>query len=60
MLMRGDLNKIITQFNELMESAYARIQALEDKIQLMEEGSKPAKPEPKRVSSKKTEETEAA
>jgi hypothetical protein len=58
--MRGDLNKLIEQVNLVTEKLADRIVALEDKVQLLQEGSQGAKPAPKRVSEKKEAETEAA
>ena len=36
MLVRGDLNKVLAEVNKVLEGAFARIQALEDKLQGME------------------------
>jgi len=36
MLMRGDLEVITKDVNRVLEGAFARIQALEDKVQALE------------------------
>ncbi len=36
MLMRGDVNKMITEVNKVLEGVFTRIQALEDRIMNME------------------------
>lgn len=36
MLMRGDVNKMITEVNKILEGAFKRIQALEDRIMVLE------------------------
>lgn len=43
MLMRGDLNKIIEEFNVVVEKAFERIQVLEDKVMELEKAKEPAK-----------------
>lgn len=60
MLMRGDLNKLIEQVNQVTEKLADRIVALEDKVQLLEEGKSAAKPAPKRVSGDKEPTKKAA
>ena len=36
MLMQGDVNKVLIQVNQILEKAFARIEALEDKVQRLE------------------------
>ena len=36
MLMQGDINKVLVQVNEVLATAFKRIEALEDKVQLLE------------------------
>jgi hypothetical protein len=36
MLMQGDMNKVIEEVNRVMEGAFRRIEALEDKVQALE------------------------
>jgi len=38
MLMRGDLEVITKDVNRVLEGAFARIQALEEKVQALEHG----------------------
>ena len=39
MLMQGDMNKVLTQVNEILAGAFKRIEALEDKLQAIENPS---------------------
>ena len=48
MLMRGDLEVITKDVNRVLEGAFARIQALEDKVQALESGGSVAALEPSR------------
>ena len=36
MLMQGDLNKVLKEVNIVLEGAFARIEALEDRLMRME------------------------
>ena len=36
MLMKGDINKVIQEVNKVLEGAFERIQALEDRIMAIE------------------------
>ena len=36
MMMKGDLNKVITEVNKVMEGAFERIEALEDRMAVLE------------------------
>ena len=47
MLMRGDLNKIITEVNTIIEKLANRVDELEDKVKILE-----AEPAPKAAPSK--------
>ena len=42
MLQRGDINKILEQFNGVLAKAFARIERLEDKVQALEHPPKAA------------------
>jgi hypothetical protein len=37
MLMRGDMNVMLAEVNSVLEGAFKRIQALEDKVQQLQE-----------------------
>ena len=41
MLMQGDMNKVLTQVNEILAGAFKRIEALEDKVQFLENPGTP-------------------
>jgi len=36
MLMQGDLNKVLKEVNKILEGAFERIEALEDKLMRLE------------------------
>ena len=40
MLVRGDLNKVLEEVNKVLAGAFARIEALEDKMQALENPGK--------------------
>ena len=40
MLVRGDLNKVLEEVNKVLAGAFTRIQALEDKVQALENPGK--------------------
>jgi len=42
MLVRGDLNKVLEEVNKVLAGAFARIEALEDKMQALENPGKSA------------------
>jgi hypothetical protein len=42
MLMTGDMNKILTEVNKVLEVAFNRIQALEDRLMELEAPTTPA------------------
>lgn len=49
MLARGDINKVLEQVNVVLEGAFKRIQALEDKVQKLENPTTPAVEPSRRV-----------
>jgi len=62
MLMRGDVNKMISEVNKVLEGVFTRIQALEDRIMVLEhpDGLKLPKRGPGRPAGSKNKEKLAA
>ena len=52
MLMQGDLNKVLKEVNKILEGAFSRIEALEDRLMRLE-GAEKATKVPKSVNKAK-------